>query len=406
MFIIFLSLFLGLICGFFLSQDFEILGVNIFILFQSIGQTFINALKMIVVPLIISALIYSIVSIKVNNKINKIGIYTFSYYLLSSFIAICIGMFFVNTIKPGISDQENVLNNLGLSDNISKIDNFSLLSQQYSIQSFFDLLIPNNILEAIVSGNMIAIVFFSILFGYALRSVKTSLNIVNFWEIIYHTMVKIMNYILMFLPIGIFCLITTSVSNWNSNTISIISYYFVTVLISLSFYSFIILPLVLKIFGINIRDHFSNIAPALISAFSTSSSMATIPITSRCLINQSKLPKENVNFIVPLGATINMDGTALFECVVVIFIVQIYGFDISLSQQFLILFFALITSVGVAGVPSASFVAIVLILNTLGLPLDVLVILLGVDRILDMSRTAVNVLGDSCCAAVVSSKIK
>ena len=134
--------------------------------------------------------------------------------------------------------------------------------------------------------------------------------------------------------------------------------------------------------------------------------MATIPITSRCLINQLKLPKENVNFIVPLGATINMDGTALFECVVVIFIVQIYGFDISLSQQVLILFFALITSVGVAGVPSASFVAIVLILNTLGLPLDVLVILLGVDRILDMSRTAVNVLGDSCCAAVVSSKIK
>ena len=142
MFIIFLSLFLGLICGFFLSQDFEILGINIFILFQSIGQIFINALKMIVVPLIISALIYSIVSIKVNNKINKIGAYTFSYYLLSSFIAICIGMFFVNTIKPGISDQENVLNNLGLSDNISKIDNFSLLSQQYSIQSFFDLLIP------------------------------------------------------------------------------------------------------------------------------------------------------------------------------------------------------------------------------------------------------------------------
>ena len=406
MFIIFLSLFLGLICGFFLSQDFEILGVNIFILFQSIGQIFINALKMIVVPLIISALIYSIVSIKVNNKINKIGVYTFSYYLLSSFIAICIGMFFVNTIKPGISDQENVLNNLGLSDNISKIDNFSLLSQQYSIQSFFDLLIPNNILEAIVSGNMIAIVFFSILFGYALRSVKTSLNIVNFWEIIYHTMIKIMNYILMFLPIGIFCLIATSVSNWDSNTISIISYYFATVLISLLFYSFIILPLVLKIFGINVRDHFSNITPALISAFSTSSSMATIPITSRCLINQSKLPKENVNFIVPLGATINMDGTALFECVVVIFIVQIYGFDISLSQQFLILFFALITSVGVAGVPSASFVAIVLILNTLGLPLDVLVILLGVDRILDMSRTAVNVLGDSCCAAVVSSKIK
>ena len=143
-------------------------------------------------------------------------------------------------------------------------------------------------------------------------------------------------------------------------------------------------------------------SPALLLAFSSSSSVATIPVTTKCLVDNLNYKQDRVNFIIPLGATINMDGTALFECIAVIFIAQLYGVDLSIVEQFLILFLALITSIGVAGIPSASFVAIIVILGAVGLPYEAVAIILGIDRVLDMLRTSVNVFGDSCCASVLS----
>lgn len=160
-------------------------------------------------------------------------------------------------------------------------------------------------------------------------------------------------------------------------------------------------PLVLYIFKRNIYQHFKGMSSALLVAFSSSSSVATIPVTTKCLIDDLNYKEDRVNFIIPLGATINMDGTALFECVAVIFIAQLYGIDLTYIDQFLILSLALITSIGVAGIPSASFVAIIVILSAVGLPIEAVAIILGIDRVLDMLRTSVNVFGDSCCVSVV-----
>ena len=165
---------------------------------------------------------------------------------------------------------------------------------------------------------------------------------------------------------------------------------------------FVFYSLILMIFKVNVIKHFKGVSQALLVAFSTSSSVATIPVTLRCLIEKLSYKEDKVNFIIPIGATINMDGTALFECVVVIFIAQLYGIDLSFIEQLLILLLALITSIGVAGIPSASFVAIIVILGAVGLPFEAVGIIIGIDRLLDMLRTSVNVYGDTCCVSIVA----
>jgi Na+/H+-dicarboxylate symporter len=172
-------------------------------------------------------------------------------------------------------------------------------------------------------------------------------------------------------------------------------------MLGLSIHLLFFYSIVLFLFKRNIFEHFKGMSSALLVAFSSSSSMAAIPVTTKCLIENLNYKNERVNFIIPLGATINMDGTALFECVAVIFIAQLYGVDLNYIDQFLILSLALVTSIGVAGIPSASFVAIIVILSAVGLPLEAVGIILGVDRVLDMFRTSVNVFGDSCCVSVL-----
>jgi Na+/H+-dicarboxylate symporter len=220
----------------------------------------------------------------------------------------------------------------------------------------------------------------------------------------YHIFLKIMSYILFFTPYGVFCLVAKATINFSPDSYIILLSFFSTVIIGLLLHMFVFYPLVLFVFKRNILDHFKGMSSALLMAFSSSSSLATIPVTTKCLINKLNYKEEHVNFIIPFGATINMDGTALFECVAVIFIAQLYGVDLSYVDQFLVLSLALITSIGVAGIPSASFVAIIVILSSVGLPLEAVGIILGIDRVLDMLRTSVNVFGDSCCVSSLSNQ--
>ena len=218
----------------------------------------------------------------------------------------------------------------------------------------------------------------------------------------YIVFLKITKYILFFTPYGVFCLVAKATMTFDPDSYIVLLNFFITVILGLLIHSFIFYPIVLYFFKANAISHFKGMFPALLMAFSSSSSVATIPITSKCLVDNLGHKNNHVNFIIPLGSTINMDGTALFECVAVIFIAQLYGLDLALADQFLILSLALITSIGVAGIPSASFVAIIVILSAVGLPFEAVGIILGVDRILDMLRTSVNVLGDSCCVRVVT----
>lgn len=400
--LIFLFLFLGFFSGIYLDKNDSFLGFNYYNFFELFGSIFINSLKMIVVPLIMSSLIFNIASFKSTNDLSGLGFKTILFYVFTSLAAITIGIFVVNIVQPGLFDGGGGAKILGLasSDNL----NFMVNSQDnYSLSYFLLNIFSGNIFLSIANGNMLFVILFSIVFGLAIRSSSSkSMDTIRFfWEGIYLVFLKIMRYILFFMPFGVFCLVAKTVINFNPESYIILSNFFITVIIALLIHMLIFYPLVLYIFKRNIYQHFKGMSSALLVAFSSSSSVATIPVTTKCLIDDLNYKEDRVNFIIPLGATINMDGTALFECVAVIFIAQLYGIDLTYIDQFLILSLALITSIGVAGIPSASFVAIIVILSAVGLPIEAVAIILGIDRVLDMLRTSVNVFGDSCCVSVV-----
>ena len=403
--IIFFFLFLGFLAGLFINIGDSFLGINLYNILDLVGKIFLNSLKMIVVPLIMSSLIYNISSFSSADDLSNIGIKTIVFYLITSFSAVIIGITVVNFIEPGLINGSGAANIVGLSanHNISEIINSQ---DSYSLNSFLLSIFSGNMFYSIANGNMLFIIFFSVIFGLALRSSTSNSidTIKNFWEGAYLVFLKIMSYILFFTPYGVFCLVAKATINFSPDSYIILLSFFSTVIIGLILHVFVFYPLVLFIFKRNILDHFKGMSSALLMAFSSSSSLATIPVTTKCLISKLGYKEEHVNFIIPFGATINMDGTALFECVAVIFIAQLYGVDLSYIDQFLILSLALITSIGVAGIPSASFVAIIVILSSVGLPLEAVGIILGIDRVLDMLRTSVNVFGDSCCVSSLSNQ--
>ncbi len=400
--VIFLFLFLGFLTGIYLEKSDIIFGINIYSFFDLFATIFLNSLKMIVVPLIMSSLIYNIASFSSSKDISGLGLKSIIFYLCTSFMAIIIGILIVNLIQPGVANGAGAANILGLDSN-PKIDSIVNSQNNYSLDSFLLNIFSGNIFFSIANGNMLFIILFSLIFGLAIRSSNhENMKVLkDFWKGIYFVFLKIMRYILFLMPYGVFCLVVKTTINFDPESYIILSNFFLTVIIGLLVHLIIFYPIVLFIFKRNIFQHFRGMSSAMLVAFSSSSSVATIPVTTKCLIEDLNYKEERVNFIIPLGATINMDGTALFECVAVIFIAQLYGIDLSYLEQFLVLSLALITSIGVAGIPSASFVAILVILSAVGLPFEAVGIILGIDRILDMLRTSVNVFGDSCCVSVI-----
>ena len=401
--IIILSLFLGLITGSILTKSSTLFGFNVYGIVDVFGQVFLNALKMIVIPLIMSSLIFNIAKFENVEGLSLISIKTVLFYILSSSAAILIGITIVNLVSPGLSEGIGAGSLLGLN-NKSEIDLIINSQNEYTLSSFFLKIFSGNIFSSIASGNMLFIILFSILIGISIRSIKSkSMDVIkDFWEGTYLIFIKIMYLILFFTPFGIFFLVTKASMSFEPESYVILSKFFFTVISSLMIHMFVFYSLILMFFKVNVIEHFKGVSQALLVAFSTSSSVATIPVTSRCLIEKLSYKEDKVNFIIPIGATINMDGTALFECVVVIFIAQLYGIDLSFIEQLLILLLALITSIGVAGIPSASFVAIIVILGAVGLPFEAVGIIIGIDRLLDMLRTSVNVYGDTCCVSIVA----
>lgn len=399
---IILYLFLGFLVGSYIDKADSLLGINFYEVFDLVGLIFLNALKMIVIPLIMSSLIYNISSFQNSSDLSSIGLKAIAFYITTSFFAILVGITYVNIIQPGLLNGFGAANLVGLDSN-QGLNSIISSQDDFSLKNFLLGIFTGNIFFSIAGGNMLFIILFSIFFGLAIRSSKSqSMKIIkSFCEGFYLIFVKLMNYILFFTPYAVFCLIAKTAVNFNADSYMIIINFIITVGLALFTHALIIHPLILYSFKRRVVEHFSGMSSALLFAFSSSSSVATIPVTTKCLVEKLKYDQKKVNFIVPIGATINMDGTALFECVAVIFIAQLYGIDLTYVDQFLIISLALITSVGVAGIPSASFVAIIVILSAVGLPFEAVGLILGIDRILDMLRTSVNVLGDSCCVCVV-----
>ena len=370
--------------------------------FDFLGRLFLNALKMLIVPLIASAIITGIAHIGGEDDLGKLGIKTLLYYASTSFLAILVGLVAVNLMHPGSEAIKGVVGFSALdpstAEKISSKDSGDIVG-------IFLRMVPSNIVAAAAEGKMLGLITFSLIFGYFLTKISPApaQTLLNFWNGVYEVMMKLTHLVMLFAPVGVFGLIAKTISTTGFAAFKPLLSFFLTVLFSLSLHMFVVLPLLLIILGrINPRLHYTAMAPALLTAFSTSSSSATLPETMECVQKRAGVSKKVASFTLPLGATVNMDGTALYECVAALFIAQVYGLELTWTTQFTVVWVALLTSVGVAGIPAASLVAIALILSVIGLPLEGIGLILAVDRILDMCRTSVNVFSDSCAAVIIA----
>jgi proton glutamate symport protein len=266
-------------------------------------------------------------------------------------------------------------------------------------------IIPTNPIASMVRGDMLPIIFFSLLFGFFITRAPQPYrkNLTDFFQGIFEVMMRLTQFIIRFTPIGVFGLMAKIVAQTGSEVFGPLGNYMLVVVSGLLIHAFITLPLLLILIGrIHPVAHFRAMSSALMTAFSTASSSATLPLTIDSMENNAGVSNKITSFVLPLGATINMDGTALYECVAAMFIAQVYGIDLSVTQQFIVVLTALLASIGAAGIPMAGLVMITIILKAVGLPLEGVGLILAVDRILDMMRTSVNVWSDSCGTVVIA----
>ena len=398
-----IALLLALIAGRLAGETAAIGEVRVVAIFDFIGQLFLRALKMLVVPLISSAIVTGVASIGGDRAFGRLGAKTLGYYLVTSLTAVLIGLALVNWIKPGLEDGQPI--EAGLKVDPGVVEQRVGERGAGDVVGIFLRMIPENVVSvAANNGEMLAVIFFSILFGYFMSRLPegTGRTLSEFWNAIYQVMILITDFVMKFAPIGVFGLVASVAASTELKELANLFSFFLTVLAGLAIHAFLVLPLLVLLLGkIGPVKHFRAMMPALLTAFSTSSSSATVPITMDCVEKRAGVSRRINSFVVPLGATVNMNGTALYECVAAMFIAQVYGLDLSFNQQFTVVALALLTSIGVAGVPSASLVAIVVILGAIGLPAEGIGLLMFFDRILDMCRTAVNVFGDACGAVII-----
>jgi Na+/H+-dicarboxylate symporter len=361
-----------------------------------LGTIFLNALKMIVVPLIIASMIVGVTSLGDIRKLGRTAGKTLTFYLATTGFSVLVGIILVNIIRPGV----------GVPLIGEGIPEFVGDGGQKTIIDIIVGLVPDNIFGAAASGQILPLIVFSLIFGGVLTAIgKKGKPVINFFEGINLAIMKIVMLIIYFAPVGIFALIGGIVAQNQESVdklISALGLYAVTVIIGLLIHATITLPMILKFFGRKKPlEYVMNMGQALATAFTTASSSATLPVTMDCVEEKNKVDKKATSFVLPLGATINMDGTALYEAVAALFIAQIYGIDLSIGAQMVIFFTATLASIGAAAIPEAGLVMMTLVLTAVGLPLEGIGIILAIDWFLDRCRTTVNVWGDSVGAAVI-----
>lgn len=401
---IFIALLLSLVFGLSVSPDFSLFGIPFLSVLTFFGTLFLNALKMLIVPLVVSSIIVGMMELE-PNSLGRLGSKTLIYYASTSLIAILIGLSVVNVLQPGIANGMPVKDMIGLSSDTASVMSAVEGRDAGDIAEVFLRMVPANIVAAAAEGQMLGLIFFALLFGFFTSKLKPSLAKTQkaFWKGLLDVMMQMTNLVMKFAPVGVFALVCKVVILSGVEAFQPLAVFFFSVVLALAIHFFIFLPAVL-IFIAKVSPilHFKAMMPALLTAFSTSSSSATLPVTIDCVENRAGVSNQVSGFTLPLGATVNMDGTALYECVAAMFIAQAYGLQMDMTTQFTIVLVALLTSVGVAGIPSASLVAITIILAAIGLPLEAIGLILVVDRILDMCRTSVNVFSDSCAAVTIA----
>lgn len=381
---------------------------------EFLGTLFLNALKMIIVPLIVASIIAGVMRLGSEKGVGRIGGKTLLYYTTSGALAVMVGLLVVNVMGPGRVDAETARALLGEAETTSSEQDLMGKVEGKGagdIVEVFLRMFPANIIEAASdNGQLLGVITFSILFGLFIGKLKPELRETQqkFWDSSQEVMLKLTEFIIRFAPVGVFGLVTPKLLDAPIDKLfGAILAFFLTVLLALLIHFGINLFIMLKVFGkVNPGEHYKAMSPVLLTAFSTSSSSATLPLTMDTVEERAGVSNKTCSFTLPLGATVNMDGTALYECVVVLFISQLYasagGVPLDVGQQLLVVFLALTTSIGVAGIPAASLVAIAIILPAVGLPVEAIGVIWATDRLLDMCRTSVNVFSDTVGAVVIA----
>jgi proton glutamate symport protein len=409
------GLILGLIFGMVvikanISPDFTIDYI------KPIGTIFINSLKMIAVPLVLASLIVGVSNLGDISKLSRIGGKTITIYILTTVVAVSIGLILVNIFKPGNNLPAETRENLmALYDNAagSTATQAEILQQQGPLQPVVDI-VPENIFQAAGQNSaMLQVVFFAVLVGIALLQIpkEKGIPVVAFFDGMNDVIIQIVGYIMLIAPYGVFALMASLIveiagdnpDNAVTLLLALLKYSLV-VLGGLFFIVLVIYPSILKAFTkIKYTDFFAAIRPAQLLAFSTSSSSATLPVTMKQVEEELGVSEEVSSFVLPLGATINMDGTALYQGVAAVFIAQALGMDLTLAQQLTIVLTATLASIGSAGVPGAGLIMLIIVLESINVPAAGIALIIAPDRILDMFRTVVNITGDATVCAVVAS---
>ena len=374
------------------------------------GVIFVNLLKLIAVPLVFASLIKGVASLSDISKLSRIGGKTIAIYMLSTVIAVTIGLFLVNMVSPGANfDRESIqLSENSQSGADKKIAAAGNVKEAGPLEFVVDM-VPTNIFSASSdNSNMLQVIFFAILFGIAMVMLPSekSLHVKGFFDGVNDIILQIVDLIMLVAPYGVFALLGGLVVDFGASSTLFIALgkYCLTVIAGLLLMVVVVYPVILRMFTkVKYLDFFKAISPAQMLAFSTSSSAATLPVTMERCEDHLGVSEEVSSFVLPLGATINMDGTSLYQAVAAVFIAQAFGIELDLGQQLTIVLTATLASIGAAAVPGAGMVMLVIVLGAINVPTEGLALIFGVDRILDMMRTVVNVTGDATVATVVAA---
>ncbi len=387
-------IFIGIACGVLTGS---LIGEPALVIAGPLGDLFIRLLRMIIVPLIAASLISGITSIGAGEDLGRLGWKTFVYYMSTSISAIIVGMVIMNIVSPGFS----VHIDLGETP-----EAFTASKSVWdSVYGLILKMVPPNLLKAVANGDILPLIFFCILIGVFITRLpeKPRTLLTNIFSAFFQVMMKVTHLVISVAPIGIFGLITKVVATTGFELLGPLFIYFLCILGGLFIHAFITLPSLLKFVGrVNPVRHVKAMGPALLTAFSTASSGATLPLTLERVEKNAGVSNKVTSFVLPMGATINMDGTALYEAAAVLFIAQTYGIQLDIVQQFIVVLTALAASVATAAIPKASLATIPMIMAAIGVPFEGIAIIQVFDRILDMCRTTVNVWSDSCGAVVIA----
>ncbi|MEK4698021.1 cation:dicarboxylase symporter family transporter [Solibacillus sp. FSL R7-0668] len=392
-----MQILIGLVLGIIVGAVFYG-NTNVQTYLQPLGDIFLNLIKMIVVPIIISTLIVGVAGTGDMKQLGRLGGKTLIYFEVITTVAIVVGLLSANIFQPGAGIDMNELQQTDIS---SYVETTEAQEDKSTFQIIVDI-VPKNIINAMAEGDMLAIIFFSVIFGLGVAAIgERGKPVLAFFQGTADAMFWVTNLVMKFAPIGVFALIGVTVSKFGLSSLVPLGKLAILVYATMIFFVIVVLGITARIFGINIFKLIRMIKDELLLAYSTSSSETVLP---RIMLKTEKMgaPKDIVSFVIPTGYSFNLDGSTLYQAIAAIFIAQMYGIDLTIMEQITLMLVLMVTSKGIAGVPGVSFVVLLATLGSVGIPLEGLAFIAGIDRILDMARTAVNVVGNTLAALVMA----